>query len=83
MTFRGPGAMEGSYGYTWNRKGASGKWKRWGSQFGKGDVVGCGLIDDACFFTKNGRFLGVAFRGVQRGLYPFSISPLLSQCLAW
>ena len=73
MTFRWPGDVEGSYGYRGNsgKKWTSSKWESYGHSFDKaGDVVGCGVIDDACFFTKNGELLGVAFRGVQRGLYP-------------
>ena len=74
MTFRYtdvPGEVEGSYGYHYDGdKARDGNWDSYGPGFGHGDVVGCGIIDDACFFTKNGEFLGVAFRRVQRDLCP-------------
>ena len=74
MTFRAPGRVKGSYGYSCNgNKGSDGRRASYGPRFGKGDVVGCGVFYDACFFTKNGVFIGVAFRGVKRTrplLYP-------------
>ena len=72
MTFRYPGGVEGSYGYRSDgKKGASRKWESYGPTFHKkGDIVGCGLINNSCFFTLNGEFLGVAFRGIHRGLCP-------------
>ena len=65
--------MKDAYGYHGDdgEKRSDGKWQSYGPKFGKvGDVVGCGVVDDTCFFTKNGEFLGVAFTGVPRGLYP-------------
>ena len=73
LTFRDPGDVKGSYGYAWDGKKRSdgGSWESYGPEFSKGDVVGCGVVSDVCFFTMNAEFLGEAFRGVQkRGLYP-------------
>ena len=73
MTFRLPGDVKGSYGYAYDgeKLGDGGSWESYGPRFSKGDVVGCGVFSDVCFFTKNAEFLGVAFRGVQReGLHP-------------
>ena len=72
MTFRVPGEVKNSYGYSGfnGQKGSDNKWQDYGPQFGTGDVVGCGVVGGSCFFTKNGDFLGVAFRGVPGGLYP-------------
>ena len=73
--------MEGSYGfkgYT-GEKGSGGRWEDYWSPFGRSggtSVIGCGVLFDddggsgACFFTLHGRFAGVAFRGVERGLHP-------------
>ena len=73
LTFRYPGVVKGSYGYynDGEKRGDSNGWESYGPRFSEGDVVGCGVFSDACFFTKNAEFLGVAFRGVQkRGLHP-------------
>ena len=72
MTFRYPGCVKNSYGYrgVTGQKVSDGKWQDYGPEFGTGDVVGCGVVGGSCFFTKNGDFLGVAFRGVPGGLYP-------------
>ena len=59
----------GYYGYSGNIW-SNGKNQRYGPKFGEGDVMGCGVIDGNCFFTKNGDFLGVAYRRVPPGLYP-------------
>ena len=32
----------------------------YGPKFGTGDVVGCGIDQKYCFFTKNGEFIGIA-----------------------
>ena len=58
--------VNNSYGYFGfsGIKCSDDKAQRYGPEFGKGDIVGCGIIDNKCFFTKNGDFLGVAFREV-------------------
>ena len=64
---KGSFAYHGSTGH----KSCDGEdWQCYGPNFAYNDVVGCGIIDDTVFFTKNGEFLGAAFRGVPRELYP-------------
>ena len=45
-------------------------YESYGPSFGTGDVIGCGIVNRSCFFTKNGEFLGVAFKDVPTGLHP-------------
>ncbi|KAL7896114.1 concanavalin A-like lectin/glucanase domain-containing protein [Trichoderma sp. TUCIM 5745] len=45
---------------------------RYGPQYTKHDVIGCGVDFDngVAFFTLNGKYLGIAFRRIQGKLYP-------------
>ena len=72
IPYRLPGWGKNSYGYS----GYSGKkvsdvhFQPYGPTFKENDVIGCGVIDGKCFFTKNGEFLGVAFRNLPQKLSP-------------
>jgi len=51
------------------------KGEEFGPIFEKGDVIGCGILIDKkeVFYTKNGAFIGVAFKNVEvpkDGFYP-------------
>ena len=69
---RYPGGLQNSYGYRGDdgTKGNDSKWKYYGPKFGTDDIIGCGVIDGQCFFTKNGVFLGMAFGDVPPNLCP-------------
>ncbi|PIK50176.1 putative ran-binding protein 9 [Apostichopus japonicus] len=72
-----PGSDKHSYGYnadsgnicnsTGNHNGIP-----YGPSYTTGDVVGCGinLVDNSCFYTKNGVHLGDAFKDLPSNLYP-------------
>merc|ERR1719193_1125674 len=51
---------------------SSGTGQPYGPTFTTGDVIGCGinLIDNTCFYTKNGHHLGIAFTDLPPNLYP-------------
>ena len=61
------------YGYdshNGKKLSSGGEWQAYGPSFTDKDVVGCGVIEGKCFYTKNGEFLGVAFKNVPGGLCP-------------
>ncbi|XP_059610165.1 ran-binding proteins 9/10 homolog isoform X1 [Phlebotomus argentipes] len=70
-----PGWDKQSYGYhgdDGNSFSSSGAGKPYGPTFTTGDIIGCGvnLVDNTCFYTKNGHHLGIAFRDLPAKLYP-------------
>lgn len=70
-----PGWDKYSYGYHGDDGHSfccSGTGQNYGPTFTTGDVIGCclNLIDNTCFYTKNGYNLGIAFRDLPGDLYP-------------
>ncbi|XP_035679367.1 ran-binding protein 9-like isoform X1 [Branchiostoma floridae] len=70
-----PGWDKHSYGYHGDDGHSfcsSGTGQPYGPTFTTGDVVGCcvNLIDNTCFYTKNGHNLGIAFTDLPHNLYP-------------
>ncbi|XP_063905361.1 ran-binding protein 9 isoform X3 [Zophobas morio] len=70
-----PGWDKQSYGYHGDDGHSfcsSGTGQPYGPTFTTGDVIGCGvnLIDNTCFYTKNGHHLGTAFTDLPPNLYP-------------
>ncbi|XP_067003264.1 ran-binding protein 9 isoform X2 [Anabrus simplex] len=70
-----PGWDKHSYGYHGDDGHSfcsSGTGQPYGPTFTTGDVIGCGvnLIDNTCFYTKNGHNLGIAFTDLPSDLYP-------------
>lgn len=70
-----PGWDKHSYGYHGDDGHSfcsSGTGIPYGPTFTTGDVVGCcvNLIDNTCFYTRNGVHLGIAFRDLPPNLYP-------------
>eukprot|EP00002_Diphylleia_rotans_P000519 TRINITY_DN10279_c0_g1_i1.p1 TRINITY_DN10279_c0_g1~~TRINITY_DN10279_c0_g1_i1.p1 ORF type:complete len:412 (-),score=72.90 TRINITY_DN10279_c0_g1_i1:148-1383(-) len=72
---RQPGWDPNSYGYHGDdgkKFTGTGRGEPYGPTYSTGDIIGCGFIyrKRQIFFTKNGRFLGVAFENVEGELYP-------------
>jgi hypothetical protein len=70
-----PGWDKMSYGYHGDDGHSfcsSGTGKPYGPTFSTGDVIGCGvnLVENSCFYTKNGINLGTAFTDLPPYLYP-------------
>ncbi|XP_001659381.2 ran-binding protein 9 [Aedes aegypti] len=70
-----PGWDKQSYGYhgdDGNSFCSSGNGQPYGPTFTTGDIIGCGvnLVDNTCFYTKNGHHLGIAFKDLPPRLYP-------------
>ncbi|XP_048363881.1 ran-binding protein 9 [Sphaerodactylus townsendi] len=69
-----PGWDKHSYGYHGDGHSfcSSGTGQPYGPTFTTGDVIGCcvNLINNTCFYTKNGHSLGIAFTDLPPNLYP-------------
>ncbi|KAA8916878.1 hypothetical protein TRICI_000997 [Trichomonascus ciferrii] len=70
-----PGQESPSWGYHGDDgriMACQGTSKDYGPKFGAGDIIGCGVNfrKNCIFYTKNGLFLGTAFRDVSGQLYP-------------
>ncbi|KAL1229919.1 Ran-binding protein [Trichinella pseudospiralis] len=70
-----PGWDKFSYGYhgdDGNSFCSSGSGSPYGPTFTTGDIIGCGvhILKRTCFYTKNGRHLGVAFTDLPSELFP-------------
>ncbi|CAF0758366.1 unnamed protein product [Brachionus calyciflorus] len=70
-----PGWDKNSYGYHGDDGHSfccSGTGQNYGPTFTTGDIIGCclNLIENTCFYTKNGFNLGIAFRDLPSDLYP-------------
>ncbi|CAG7819033.1 unnamed protein product [Allacma fusca] len=70
-----PGWDKHSYGYHGDDGHSfcsSGTGQPYGPTFTTDDIIGCGvnLLDNTCFYTKNGHHLGIAFTDLPPSLYP-------------
>uniref|UniRef100_A0A669B4V8 RAN binding protein 9 n=1 Tax=Oreochromis niloticus TaxID=8128 RepID=A0A669B4V8_ORENI len=75
ITFAKAGWDKHSYGYHGDDGHSfcsSGTGQPYGPTFTTGDVIGCcvNLINNTCFYTKNGHSLGIAFTDLPPNLYP-------------
>lgn len=80
---RMPGWDRQSFGYHGDDGGifhSSGTMvKQFGSKFGAGDTVGCGIdyVNQGIFFTLNGRFLGYGWKGIEEELLQHAMYPVV------
>ncbi|KAJ8041219.1 Ran-binding protein 9 [Holothuria leucospilota] len=73
-----PGSDKHSYGYNADSGNVCNSTNNhstgipYGPSYTTGDVVGCGinLVDNSCFYTRNGVHLGDAFKDLPNNLYP-------------
>lgn len=64
----------GYHGENGNVYSGPGTEKSYGPKFGTGDIIGCGIDfrDMSAFYTKNGIYLGTAFKKIKEtDIYPF------------
>jgi len=70
-----PGWNHNTYGYHGDdgrlfEKAFHGRGKSYGPKFSTNDTVGCGFntSNRSCFFTKNGKYIGLAFKDMRKDL---------------
>ena len=78
--FSFPGWRSRTFGYRGDgHVGRASIDRLWGPTFSKGDTIGCGINfrNRACFYTKNGAYIGRAFSHV-----PANLCPAIGLCTA-
>eukprot|EP00894_Picocystis_sp_ML_P001856 jgi/Pico_ML_1/52373/g3085.t1 len=83
---RQPGWEPNSYGYHGDdgkKFHNNGLGENYGPTFNTGDVIGAGILleKQEIFYTKNGKYLGVAFRNVSLPLYPTVGLHSMNECV--
>lgn len=83
---RQPGWEPNSYGYHGDdgkKFHNNGLGENYGPTFNTGDVIGAGILleKQEIFYTKNGKYLGVAFRNVSLPLYPTIGLHSMNECV--
>ncbi|KAL3920689.1 MAG: hypothetical protein SGILL_003130 [Bacillariaceae sp.] len=80
---RMPGWDRQSFGYHGDDGGlfhaSGGMVKEFGSKFGEGDTIGCGIdyVNKGIFFTLNGRYLGYGWKGVEDEFLKSDLFPVV------